>query len=685
MVRTITRKRRKLPTGRRQYHTVIGIDSGLDYSQPSTMIAETFSPGCEEMTFRDGIAGKAYGVSVFADTEDTPLLGTFMFAYHYIKNNESDKLVVHTTTNVYVYNTTSELLECITPGTTIENCEDVWSVNANVTCAVDTDKRKGTNSVAITIATAFTTGVAAYENFGALDISSYTQLHFFVKSTVATSAGQLRIRLSEQNAGATGATYADYNVPALTAGEWKEVSVDLDAPDASDGGTYPDDLNAVLSVSLVVVTDIGAQEVNIDDVLATTEFTGDEDDTFSSIVVNDHYVFSNGIDNLWYYDLDDANASIALGTTNMGCKAMQMLGERLNLYHLPDLPRRVTWTIAGGLSTPPAATDWTNTGSGDTDLDSVFGDDVIVTALRMGNFVVIYGKKTIAMQEYIGLVSKPFNFFSRVRGIGTPAWRGVASLGDKHIVLGWDDVYLYKGGTDVESIGGRIRNELFRIINPTYIHRSFVVYLEEQHEVRIYFPLIGSEVPNCYFTYSLRNGSWSRGSRSYTGYGSFKKWSGGDTWDSIGTATTTWDEMTTRWDDRTNETLSALNLYGNSSGVMYMDNESVLNHVDAAIIAWVDTKDFVVGDAYRRNVTNWMEFNFEARGDSVEVSYSTNLGESYSAPVTFPLTDEWAMYSYHINVNSPQVRFRFKNDTVDETFEVREREIGFIPASDRGV
>jgi len=80
-----------------------------------------------------------------------------------------------------------------------------------------------------------------------------------------------------------------------------------------------------------------------------------------------------------------------------------------------------------------------------------------------------------------------------------------------------------------------------------------------------------------------------------------------------------------------------------------------------------------------------MEFNFEARGNSVEVSYSTNLGESYSAPVTFPLTDEWAMYSYHINVNSPQVRFRFKNDTVDETFEVREREIGFIPASDRGV
>ena len=672
-------KQRKLPTIRRQYHSIIGIDSGLDYSAPSTMIPETYTPTCEEVTFRDKVVGKAYGTEVFAGTDTVPLNGTVMMAKQYILNNASEKFIVHTTKGVYVYNTTSNILECITEGVVVEDCEDVWSVVGTVTCAVSTTARKGIYSVAITIpVTTFTTGVAAYENFAGKDLSSYTHLHFYIKSSISTAATDLDIRVSEENAGGTGGSYEDVSVPALTAGVWKEVSVAF----VGAGATR----NAVLSVSLVRAANLGAQVVNIDDVMATVELTGDEDNNVVAAVVNDYYIFSNGIVPLLYWDMTAAAFAELTGGSALACKAMLMIGERLNLYHIPDYPRRVVWTVVGGISAPPLATDWTNPGSGDTDLDSIFGEDVIQTAHKLGNFVVIYGKNTIAMQEYTGKTpNDPYSFYIRVAGTGTPSERGVANLGDRHIVLGWDDVYIYKGGTDVRSIGDKVSAELFSLINPTYINRCFVIYLNEQYEVRIYFPLLGSTVPNCYFSYNLKNGSWSRGSRTYTGYGSYKRITGADTWDTIGTATTTWDELIIRWDDTSLEELSPLNIYGDGGGVVYKDNESVLNLAGVAIDGYWDTKDFVVGDGYRRRTTNWMSVCFEATGDTVTVYYSTDLGLNWSDGVEFTLSSVWEKYSYDINVNSPQIRVRFRNNTLNETFEVREVELGYVEASDRGV
>jgi hypothetical protein len=80
-----------------------------------------------------------------------------------------------------------------------------------------------------------------------------------------------------------------------------------------------------------------------------------------------------------------------------------------------------------------------------------------------------------------------------------------------------------------------------------------------------------------------------------------------------------------------------------------------------------------------------MSLGFEAIGDTITVYYSTDLGKSWSAGVEFTLTDEWKVYRYDLNVNAPQIRFRFENDTMSETFELRQIEVGYVGASDRGV
>ena len=671
------RKRRKVPNKRRKYHSIYGLDGGLNYSMPSTMIDNKETPGCEEVLFRDKTIKKAYGTTYFAGTGTVPLLGTYMFSKRFIKNDETEKYVVHTTSNVYVYNTTSSLLECITNGEIVENCEDVWSVNAPTTCAVTTTgKRKGTNCIAITIPTAEGTGVCAYEDFGADDFTAATYLHFFIKSSIALASDDFQLILGDTTGGGTpvgGSDSGRFVIPALVAGVWKEVSIAI---------TTPANLTTVESVALYIKVDKGACVVNIDDVMVTVQPTGDVDNNFVTATVNNYHVFSNGIAPMHYWDQATATVTVMLGTAAIAAKAMMIIGERLCLYRIPSYPRRVQWTVVGALSTTPVATDWTNSGSGDVDLDSTFGDDVIMTAHRLGNYTVIYGKKTIAMQEYVNKVDQPYSFYIRVADIGTPSERGVANLGDKHILFGDEDFYMYKGGTYVESVGDKVSKEIFNIINPEFVSRSFMVYLRKKHEVRFYFPLAGSATPNCYFSYNLDYKCWSRGSRDYTGHGIYRVFSA-ETWDEDDEI---WDDDITRWDDSASEALSIIHVYGDSSGVLHLDDETVLNKSDGSVItSYWDTKDFVIGEGYRRDITSWMELGFEAKGDTVTIYYSTDAGVSWSAGEVFTLTDEWQQYHYDKEIASSQVRYRIGNAVVSETYEARQVEVGFVPSSDRGV
>jgi len=345
----------------------------------------------------------------------------------------------------------------------------------------------------------------------------------------------------------------------------------------------------------------------------------------------------------------------------------------------------VKWTVVGGVSIPPVVGDWDNAGSGDVDLDSVFGDDVIVTAHKLGNYVVIYGKKTIAMQEYTGAsATKPYSFYTRVKGTGTPSKRGVVNLGEKHYILGWDNIYLFTGGTYVDSVGDAISDALFKEINPEYISRCFLTYMEDRDEIRVHYPSIGATLPNSYFSYNLKNKSWSRGVREYTGSGMFVNVVS-ETWASIGNGTATWESISARWGDVRQEALYPTNLFGDSNGIVYQDDEISLNNGGEVIDGWWESKDFVIGDNYREQITNWMSVGFEARGDTLTLECSTDLGVSWSTPISYTLTSSFSYYKLDLSVNSPQIRFRFRNSTLNETFTLRMIRLSYVEATNRGV
>jgi len=326
------------------------------------------------------------------------------------------------------------------------------------------------------------------------------------------------------------------------------------------------------------------------------------------------------------------------------------------------------------------ASDWAGTGAGYADLYTTLGVDWLQNAEKIGNYVAVYGERSIVLMEYTGDVNNPFNFVLRVAGVGLAAPRALINLGDEHIFLSWDGVYSYTGGRTVNRIDEAIRDELLSTINPSYINRSFMVYIEETDELRLHIPSSNSELPDTYYSYNLKTGSWGKGKRSFTGYGYYSR-----------RDTLTIDEMTAsidsytwlRFDDARYLALSPINLFGDGSGVVLQDSELVYDLNGRAIVRFWETKDFVQGEGYRRTTTYWCELNFEARGSKVVVKYSTDGGQSWSAGKEFELSGEWERYRYDIEEDSELIRFRCENTETNGGFELKQFEVGFIGGSNK--
>jgi hypothetical protein len=142
----------------------------------------------------------------------------------------------------------------------IETCETAWTPSANITATASATCKEGTRSASIVVGLAFVTGLAAFKAMAATDFSAFTQISFWMQSSVAIAAGQLQLKLCSDNAGTVAVN--TINIPAFVnisqTGFWVPITVDT-------GGALG---ASIQSVALYVVTDIGAQTVLLDNIIA---------------------------------------------------------------------------------------------------------------------------------------------------------------------------------------------------------------------------------------------------------------------------------------------------------------------------------------------------------------------------------------------------------------------------------
>lgn len=160
---------------------------------------------------------------------------------------------------------------------TVSNCDTAWTASSNVTSTTAGSNKEGTNCISLAIATAFTTGKAAYFATGALNLSGYQQLSFWIQSSVAVAASVLSLRLCSDTIGAT--TVNTILIPAIPAANvWQAVTVDL----ATNFGS------SIQSIALYAESDPGVVTVKLDCILACKASGSADSLTLTSLIGKVH-------------------------------------------------------------------------------------------------------------------------------------------------------------------------------------------------------------------------------------------------------------------------------------------------------------------------------------------------------------------------------------------------------------
>jgi len=151
-----------------------------------------------------------------------------------------------------------------------------WSPKTNVTSTgSQSGKLSATSAVNVAIAAAFTTGVAAFFATGTLNLSTYQQLSFWIKPSIAVASGVLRLDLCSDAAGVTPVN--QLTLPALTAGQWNLITID-------NGANFG---ASILSIRLFAVSDPGTVTITLDDIIACKAATAVNCLTLNSLISSD--------------------------------------------------------------------------------------------------------------------------------------------------------------------------------------------------------------------------------------------------------------------------------------------------------------------------------------------------------------------------------------------------------------
>lgn len=165
-----------------------------------------------------------------------------------------------------------ELTTAVTANVT--TCETAWTASANVTSTADaTQYKQGVTSAKHVIAAGFTTGLASYFATGTIDFSSYKQISFWIRNSVAVPASSLSIKLCSDTAGVTAVdTFAVPAIPSIN--QWVPITVDKGSALGS----------SIKSVALYVDSDFGAVDIYLDNIIACKDSTSADSLSLTSLI-----------------------------------------------------------------------------------------------------------------------------------------------------------------------------------------------------------------------------------------------------------------------------------------------------------------------------------------------------------------------------------------------------------------
>ena len=151
--------------------------------------------------------------------------------------------------------------------TRLHDCGSTFDekTDGDFTQSLDTkDKKQGTQALKMVIASGASAGDFVTDSITSKNISGYDYIEMWVKSTVATSAGNLKLLLDDSASCAS--PLETLSIPALSADTWTFVRMQLSTPELD---------TAIISIGLEYDSDLGACTIHIDDIVAVANDTAE--------------------------------------------------------------------------------------------------------------------------------------------------------------------------------------------------------------------------------------------------------------------------------------------------------------------------------------------------------------------------------------------------------------------------
>lgn len=136
----------------------------------------------------------------------------------------------------------------------LDSCDTAWTAGADVTASADsTDYVEGSASAKFVVADAAGVQIIGYHTITSVDITKYTGVRLWVKSSIDLNAGDYEICVDDTAACASYLENVD--IPAISANTWTQVELKW----ASNN-----DLSDIISVGLRCAVDRGAHSIWLD-------------------------------------------------------------------------------------------------------------------------------------------------------------------------------------------------------------------------------------------------------------------------------------------------------------------------------------------------------------------------------------------------------------------------------------
>lgn len=214
-------------------------------------------------------------------------------------------------------------------------------------------------------------------------------------------------------------------------------------------------------------------------------------------VLNNIPVFTNGIDEPFYWDLNVSNPCLPLPGWPVDAKCKAIRAFKYHLFALnitqgtENFDDSVWWSESAEPGTLPQ--EWTPSPSndaGDFSLSDTPG--AVYDALQLRDNLIIYKSNATYTVSYVAgqyIFTQRKNFLTS----GVPGVNCVTEFMGEHYLFSGSDLIKFDGQTAISLVDGKVRETLIRGIDGERVHQSCVINDFDNNMVLVCIPIKGEE------------------------------------------------------------------------------------------------------------------------------------------------------------------------------------------------